>query len=426
MTKRISKKVYAKIQFVLSSPLMIGSGENIKTDHDLVYDSQGRPYIPASALAGVTREILKRHSVADIDKYYGNISKSSKTSSSHKQVESRVVFYDAVLTSNSPCYISVRDSVALDEYKTAKKGAKFDSEILEAGAIFETYLEQDYYSSDDADFIRQIGKALLSDEFSLGGKTSRGYGRIKNVEILIREYSMESRDDIEAWLGFDLFAENDGWTPDKSIEPYSEKCLTLTLQQNGPMTIRKYATTINSNSHEPEPDFEFLSSHDGEEEKPVVPGTTWAGAFLSDMVKWNISEREKDEMFGFVRGNKARSSRLMFGESQIDDFKSKVIVRNAIDRFTAGTLEHALYTERTVWGGTTKLRIMWRGESALSEHMRELLAESITDIHLGYTAIGGGTSVGRGLFHVSRIEDQDVTDDDIYDVAFQKIGEVFQ
>ena len=39
--------------------------------------------------------------------------------------------------------ISVRDSVALDEYKTALAGAKFDFEVLEPGIELETWLEQD-------------------------------------------------------------------------------------------------------------------------------------------------------------------------------------------------------------------------------------------------------------------------------------------
>lgn len=36
---------------------------------------------------------------------------------------SKVVFYDAYITNGTP-HISRRDGVALDDYKTAKKGAK--------------------------------------------------------------------------------------------------------------------------------------------------------------------------------------------------------------------------------------------------------------------------------------------------------------
>ena len=56
--KRIKK--YYRIQFQLTSPLAVGSGENHLTDRDIVRDSRGIPYIPGTALAGVYRSLFPK------------------------------------------------------------------------------------------------------------------------------------------------------------------------------------------------------------------------------------------------------------------------------------------------------------------------------------------------------------------------------
>ena len=64
--KRIKK--YYRIQFQLTSPLAVGSGENHLTDRDIVRDSRGIPYIPGTALAGVYRSLFPKEIA---EQYFG-------------------------------------------------------------------------------------------------------------------------------------------------------------------------------------------------------------------------------------------------------------------------------------------------------------------------------------------------------------------
>lgn len=65
------------------------------------------------------------------------------------------------------------------------------------------------------------------------------------------------------------------------------------------------------------------------------------------------------ELFGDVDINKGtqKKSLIYFSESMISGGEMKVITRNSVDRFTAGTRDGALYTERTCYNGSCELDI---------------------------------------------------------------------
>ena len=71
-------------------------------------------------------------------------------------------------------------------------------------------------------------------------------------------------------------------------------------------------------------------------------------------------------------------------------------MRNAVDRFTGGVIETALFTEKMWYGGKTVLGIEIPADSALK--FRQALAASLVDLHMGVLAVGGLTAVGRGIF----------------------------
>lgn len=68
MSKIRKIKKYYRIEFELTSPLAVGSGENNITDKDIVRDGRGIPYIPGSSLAGVYRSLFSGETQ---DRYFG-------------------------------------------------------------------------------------------------------------------------------------------------------------------------------------------------------------------------------------------------------------------------------------------------------------------------------------------------------------------
>ncbi len=371
---------YYKVEFILESSLSIGSGIGEYTDKDIAADRYGKPYIPASSIAGVMRSSLNDDMKK---KLFGSIDKGAD--------EGCVRFYDAELCSGD-IYIATRDCVALAE-KVAVEGAKFDFQAVEPGVSFVGYIEVHDFDKtvDVAAEIENILKKFNSGELRLGSKTTRGYGRV-SVKAGKRVFQLP--DDLSKWLEFDQYT-SEGWE-EVSLSGDAVQYISLNLINTAGVTVREYTTDCKENVTLP--DYRQISLHDNSGDG-VIPGTSWAGAFrqrFSEFAESGVAE----ELFGYVndRANTVKKSEIVFSESLLKDGKRKQLTRNSIDRFSAATKNGALYTEETYYGGTTVLTISF--PKGISEKNLKILAHVILDLHYGYLAIGGLVSVGRGIFRI--------------------------
>lgn len=387
---------YYKIKFRLASPLAIGSGENYHTDSDIILDSRGTPVIPATAFAGIIRHYLDIE-CNDESEIFGYINGT-------KSSQSRVKFYDASIMTES--FVTVRDHVAL-ENKVGIKGAKFDMEALEANSEFVTLFELHDYKGYDSK-IREAIYALNSGILRIGSKTSRGYGQIKIIDIREREFTLPS--DREKWINFepynyennDEYGENIIQTIVEENHNFNDRFTTihLELSQQGAVSIRSY--TVKNPDDISSADYVQLSSNDN---IPVIPGTSWAGAFRERFSEFARDEETVIELYGFVDANNKtqKKSKIYFSESRISGGISKIITRNSIDRFSAGTKDGALYTEKTYYNGKTSLNIIINNSVKDIRKDMKIISAVICDLDRGHLAVGGLTSVGRGIFSVDSI-----------------------
>ena len=386
------KRTYYRVMLDAKSALSIGSADSEQTDNDIVLDSRGLPLIPATSLCGVLRESLPAEKRNDV---FGFVEGDS-------QAESALRIYDFTHIGGNGA-VSVRDNVALDN-KVPIVGAKFDRQIVEPGARFLGFVE----IVDEARCNRAIVEAMLSaldsGAITLGSKTTRGFGRVGIAECKCREFNMPSEKD--AWLQFDLFSEaswRDAPAVDLAPRPIDDVVFDLKLKLRGAISIREYFTTPN------EADFGQMSIRHVQNDQvspsaPVIPGSSWAGAFRERFEKLS-SKGACNDLFGFVAqdadGEAQRKSRIVFSESVIEGGGWKEISRNSIDRFTGGTKDGALFTEMAYFGGRTTLQIRIRRD-ALSRGAEMLapLLSVIADMHNGFLAIGGLAAVGHGLFQI--------------------------
>lgn len=410
----IVKKEYYKITFKFSSPLCLGSGENDETDKDILKNSRGIPFIPGSTIAGVCRNALSDFIDTDIKKYFGNVdiaTKENRRISSSK--ESKILFYDAVITNGNPI-ISVRDSVALDEFRTAIDGAKFDMEVLEPGVTFETFIEQNFENEDEKSVASLVADEFVNGRVFFGAKTMRGYGSITDVCVKKCTFLFNNKETTEAWLDFDMYSESDLWEPYLPIETKKDNTtLVLTLKQVGGISIRKYITEVRSEDEKIVPDqVQLMVSTDGEV-LPTIPGSSWAGAFRHHMSSLGLPKEEIADLFGKAEGNKDKKrSRIRFSETVINGASEKTLSRNAIDRFSGGTVGTALFTERTYYNGETKLTISVEGE--VGSNVARCISASICDLSNGFLAVGGLSSIGRGVFKVAFLNGREVNNESLY------------
>ena len=199
------KKIYYKIIFEAETALAVGSGSNDNSDNDIVKNNRGEAFIPGSSLAGIYRSFFEKE---EADKYFGRIDKKNQDNST----ESLVVVYDASIMENEYHKVSKRDCVAIDDKtKVAKKGAKFDFEILEPHVKFVTYIEQNINDGNDENIIDIILGKWKGNQILIGGKTARGCGKTKLLEVYKKEYNLP--EDRESWLKFDMY----NWENDESI-----------------------------------------------------------------------------------------------------------------------------------------------------------------------------------------------------------------
>lgn len=388
------KRTYYKLFLKLRSPLSLGSGVSDSTYHDVLRDSRGIPYIPAASIAGVIR-----HSLDDKTgtKLFGTIQNNSHESSP-------VITYDAVCTGEH--VISVRDSVCLKEDdKVAANTDKFDFEIVETGAEFVGYIELCECDNEAKSVILDALQKMNLGLLRFGHKTSRGYGI---VEVSCRRLEFTN---VTKWLDFDMF-DDSCWGSAEEIElkPAGDVTkITLSLKQRGALSIRSYLTgPLTRGKGESRnydegilPDYRQLAL---DNDTPVIPGTSWAGAFRTRFRSFTDDEA-RDELFGYIEKNKKNAvnqkSKIYFSESKIRNSISKIITRNSIDRFTCGTNDGALYTEQTIYNGETELEILLTEKP--SQKAASALMAVIADLDNGFLAVGGLTSVGRGLFEVTRL-----------------------
>lgn len=420
-------KAYAYIKFQMTSPLAIGSGAAEETDKDIIRNSKGEPYIPATALAGVYGTLFSQE---ERDQYFGfvEINNISGNQEPSKSAESMVITYDARLCDPEKVKIGIRNGVGLDQYRTAIKGAKYDFEVLEPEAVFWTCLE---YTSQSNDFscLYRILSGWYDGKIVLGGKSMRGMGQTKVLEMKFASFDLAIPERLDKWLAFDVYsAENpmwEKWDKDKCYVSSRENRITvnLVLKQEGPISVRVYTTEC-SEDGKAMPDYGQLTycvSDDKGKRIVVIPGTSWAGTFRHAMIallggEWDKTGDELEELFG----NTSKCSGISFSETYFHNGKSKVVSRNAIDRFSGGASDKALFTEEIFYGGTNGSLSITFPRDIKQKYYNALMA-TIADLHEGFLTVGGESSIGHGLFSVQSVRINDEKLDNI-----QSGSEIYQ
>ncbi len=403
--------VYYWLRFTLRSSMLIGNGQSVYTDNDLLLDARGLPCIPGSTIAGMLRDMAEG---PDRPLLFGYIDGSQS-----RACQSSLYVYDAVcITPREKIHIVTRDNVALDEYKTAIDKKKFDYQVLKPDAEFLGLIE---IEKDTAPAIKDKADTLIrrlaADGCAFGSKKTRGMGRM-DVIVKRKAFDLNDPGQKEAWLSFDPF---DGVPDDaERLEPLTGLQnnvmeVRLTLKLRAGLTIREYTTDLDGTDYRA---LGYEADQNGSSAgAAIVPGTTWAGAFRA-RVKELTDDSTAAALFGYVTDKRvepaagvkdkpdACRSQVSFSETRITGGSPKRITRNAIDRFTGSVKQSALYSEQTYWGGCGELIIRISvpdQDNEVLQRARCALGASIADLHHGYLAVGGLTSVGRGLFDIEAL-----------------------
>jgi hypothetical protein len=317
---------------------------------------------------------------------------------------------------------TVRDGVRIDPSKgIAMSGCKYDLEVLPAGTRFQLRLKLTLFDKPPHAVVNEDLKALFrailvgfcGGEIRIGARTSRGFGRGTVKEWNIRRLGVDSRAHVAAWL-------SDPWDKDagdavalagpNALPACDAAWRVPSLKINATLRLKTSLLNRSGGSAPREPDMVHLTEND----RALLTGTSLAGAvrarcrrIAATMLSPAAADPLVAGMFGPLHDpdkppsaqEKLRASRVRVEESAVKDARLMVQGRVAIDRFTSGSLDSALFDEAPAFpgenGSDAEVEFTLRDPQSRET---ALLLLAFKDLWLGDLALNGEVSVGRGVF----------------------------
>lgn len=428
-------------RFILQTktPLHCGGGSDPSLDQPVNRDSYGLWRIQGSSVAGILRSYIKDAEPKLEDILFGH---QNRNFSSLDQSASLVWCSDASLLDFDDDFAFkkiasgkdigfgvgpfVRDHVNIDlEKGTATDGGKYDEEIVPPGVKFAIELKLDGWneelSADKSDAFLKLCSAIKQGLITFGGKTVSGYGKVVCTYAEVKELNLKNKDDLETYLNLSdspVFADNEGHSVELlKVDDFTSKDgslytgkLVLPLVSNGPILVG------GTNSKDSEVDMVCLMTPILDDKKKdyiykyTISGSSLRGVIrhrvfdiLKALDKDNESSDELNSIFGSVSGKNGSAGHIKCSDIYLDVDKAQHVQHVAIDRFTGGAIDGALFDEAPVWesGLLLKTEIEFTDLTALQT---AVLMHALLDICTGDAPIGGGTNRGNG---VVRIKDLD-------------------
>ena len=440
-TTKYSHRFLARIVLETLSPLSVGAGEkDVMTDHIVARDVNGFPYIPGTAIAGILRHAMEEKLPQS---FFG----------AHEENGSEIIFSSAFPVADGGAVIEgiyegketeylkflrsqlVRQHVRINERGTTDTGGKFDGEVVNKGARFCFEIEMVSENTDKQALFEEVISKMASCSFRIGSGTRSGYGEVKIVECKVEYLDLRQEHDLNAYLAKSSALNDKFWdalTP-RTITPpdlahWIEYKLTLKPDdfflfgsgfgnENADMTP-VVETTIRWNGEKPEL----------EERNILIPGSSVKGAlshrtayyfnknngrFVENQAGKSGNENEAvRELFGYVEEGQS-DNQAVRGNVIISDViqqiveQTKILNHVAIDRFTGGAIDGALFTEEVIYSEKEFELTIYVHSAVDVNHISEEEIKktplgafecALRDVANGMLPLGGGVNRGHGCF----------------------------
>lgn len=444
---KYTHRFLARLVIEAKTPLAVGSGEkDIITDALIATDVNGLPYIPGTAIAGVVRSMLRQQSV-DTDIFFGFQNKKDGEGSQIIFTEAKIInskgdvvdgmnlnaFDDALLKNYKE--LPIRQHARINEKGVTAKAGKFDEQVVFAGTRFCFEIEM-VATSDDTTNFDKVFDQLQNKTFRIGGGTRCGFGEIDIKEYKRRILDLKEKEQLDLYLSktSNLSKSNnwDGWEKEdikeNTLEGWTKYELKLqpedfflfgsgfgddeadmtpvkgkkVVWDNGVGSLKDNLVLIPATSvkgalaHRVAFYYNKLKKiyaenlHSNEERKSVVGKNNEAVKKLFGSEGDGVGDKMENQL----RGNIILSDII---ESSLSD---KILNHVAIDRFTGGAIEGALFSEKTTYGKGKEytFTILANDEVLKDENVKDALESAMKDVCKGLLPLGGGVNRGNGVF----------------------------
>lgn len=425
------------------TPIAIGTGKasDIITDAPVIKDINGLPYIPATSIAGILRDAmgLKNGNKGNIFGYLG---------SSESGHGSEIIFTDAVMVGKSGEVLDgtraidwnedfykeyqampVRQHVRINDKGTAGDKGKFDNQVVYKGTRFVFEIELLSEKSKDENITEAINQ-MYDSTLRIGGGTRKGYGKLRVIECLQADIDLTNTDELNKYLAksSSIAMPWDGFKPIfENKEHYdSEKWVKYELTLS-PLDFFMFGSGMGDADVDNTYVTEKVVKWDNEgkpsfaEARVLIPGSSVKGA-LSHRTAYNYNKICKYYVgdANAKVGGKNPAVAAIFGKVEVDE-NSKEIVRgnllisdvieadraidkvmfhSKIDQFTGGTIDGALFQEKSVYGKGRQytFEILVKAEAIEDDKICAAFEQTLKDVCQGILPLGGVTNRGNGIF----------------------------
>ena len=319
--------------------------------------------------------------------------------------------------------LPLRKHVRISDKGVAKKSALFDNEVVYKGARFLFEIELTG-TQEDKDIWVDIINSVKSPLFRIGQGTRNGYGRLKVTEVYNKVYDINVNSEFDEYLNFDP-SFNSTLKFEKVDQTSENNCLTYKLSLK-PDCFFIFSDGFGDNEVENKPlKEEVIKYNNGNitfDEHTVIPAASIKGA-ISHRVAFHynklkkcyadktsdLSECIEDNnravklLFGYKSDSKSKGDSGSRGVIVMDDLfydnidNEKIFNHVAIDRFTGGAINGALFSEKV--SSSDKIEfLIYITHNDIEKDILQAFEEALKDICKGLLPLGGMTTKGHGMF----------------------------
>ena len=405
----------AHITIQALTPLKVGSSnKDFMQDAPVQRDWNGLPMILGTSIAGVLR---KEFDTAAAEEIFGKEKGSKVIFSNALLLDENNRVHEALLLEKSDFLkifdnLPLREHTAITDKGVARDKSKFDEEVVFKGSRFRFSIEM----LEDKEAFEQLLAYIQSPTFRLGGGTTKGFGKFK-IET-IETSTVDTLDKLENYSS----SLNDFKGETVTVVPKAHPDYTTYTLRIKPDDFFMFGSGFGDEDADMTPVYEKVinAEYNGLTEKQIlVPASSVKGAlshrtayhynrYLLERGEDHTKTGEENAAVKAVFGHKkeqdeannelGQKGKILIGDCfQTDTAQTKVFDHVAIDRFTGGALDGALFQEKTVADNRTyELELLLRND--VEEEYRNAFELAIRDITTGMLPLGYGTTKGHGVF----------------------------
>lgn len=458
--ERFNLRYIARIVVETTTPIAVGSGEKtIMTDAQVIKDVNGLPYIPATSVAGVLRHAMKVDSddknavewgFHEKDKG-GQGSRIIFTNANLVNEDGRVV--DGLLDEKKQTkflkrfeILPIRQHARIGHKGHTEKGGKFDEEVVYKGTRFCFEIEMLSKNEKDKEFFKNLLNIIHSKNLRMGGGTRSGFGELKVIKCKWCVLNLEKDKELNDYIAKSSSLEDESFWAERINFEFSKlnsnkyKDIVLKLR---PRDFFLFGSGMGDDDVDMTPVNEsYIIWNDDNmgfftNNNILIPGSSLKGAIAHrvayhyNKLTGNFADKLSPEKMKALVGNNNTAVRILFGSegdnkgegkaignvffSDLIEKKGKDKILNhvAIDRFTGGAIDGALFSEKvsyepdrvfmlTIIVDEENVNNVVKAEDGVDKDLiYEALNETIKDLRSGLLPLGGGVNRGNGVFEDS-------------------------